>query len=130
MKNKINKLLITLVAVLACGSNAYATCSNPNFFGKWDVIFSDGNSCRLLLDRGGKVNADKSICYDPFRGAAAPDSGSYSVARDCSINAILVVEGATFELAGLFAVGRNTGAGYFVVPAFNAKGSYTMMRLP
>jgi hypothetical protein len=131
MKNKINKLLITLVAVLACVSNAYAGCANPKFFGAWDVQFSDGNSCRLVLGRGGEVVANKSVCYDPFRGATAPDSGSYAVVpKDCEISASLVVEGVTIDLGGVFAIDRNTGHGRFVVPDFSVKGSYTMIRMP
>lgn len=130
MRNRINKLVITLIAVLACSSNAYAACNNGKFLGGWDVSFSDGNSCVLILARGGEIIADKSVCYDPFRGATAPDSGSYAVARDCTISASLVVEGVTIELEGQMAMDRNTGAGRFVVPAFQAKGGMTMLRLP
>lgn len=130
MKNRISKLMITVVAVLAWGSNAYAGCNNEKFAGTWDVAFSDGNSCRLLLDSQGEVIADESVCFDPFRGATSPDSGNYDVANDCSINAILVIEGATVELAGQFSNGRNIGAGRFLVPAFFVKGGYTMIRVP
>ncbi len=130
MRNRTNKLLITLIAVLACSSNAYAACGNPKFFGNWDVTFSDGNSCTLLLGRAGEVIADKSKCFDPFRGTTTPDSGSYTVAKDCSISASIVVEGVNVELAGYFDHSRNNGAGRFLVAAFQVKGSYTMIRLP
>jgi hypothetical protein len=126
----MNKVLITLVAVLACGSNAYAGCANPKFFGAWDVQFSNGNSCVLLLGRGGEVIANKSVCYDPFRGAAAPDSGSYAVAKDCTFSTSLVIEGVTVELEGQFGIDRNMGAGRFVVPDFQEKGGITMLRMP
>jgi len=126
----MNKVLITLVAVLACGSNAYAGCANPKFFGAWDVQFSNGNSCVLLLGPGGKVVANKSICYDPFRGGAAPDSGSYAVAKDCTFSTSLVIEGVAVELEGQFGIDRNMGAGRFVVPDFQEKGGITMLRMP
>ena len=130
MNNRINKLLITVIAVLACGSNAWAGCNNQKFAGTWDVAFSDGNSCRLVLDPQGEVIADESTCFDPFRGTTTPDSGSYDVANDCSISANIVVEGVPVELAGQFSSGRNIGAGRFLVPAFFVKGGYTMVRVP
>ena len=130
MKNRINKLLITLVAVLAWGSNAYAGCNTEKFAGTWDVAFSDGNSCRLLLDSQGEVVANESACFDPFRGTTTPDSGNYAVANDCSISASIVVEGVTVELAGQFSNGRNIGAGRYLVSAFFVKGGYTMIRVP
>ncbi|MGI9263602.1 MAG: hypothetical protein ACR2QU_01655 [Gammaproteobacteria bacterium] len=131
MTNKINKVLITLVAMLACASNAYAGCTNPKFFGAWDVQFSDGTSCRLVLGRGGEVLADKSVCYDPSRGATAPDSGSYAVVpKDCEISASVVVQGVTIDLEGVFAIDRNTGHGRFLVPAFAVMGGYSMIRMP
>lgn len=130
MKSKINKLMITLVAVLACSSNAYAACSNPKFFGAWDVQFSNGDSCVLLLGRGGVVIADKSVCYDPFRGAAPPDSGSYSVAKNCTFSVSLVTQGVAVELEGQFGIDRNIGAGRYVVPDFQEKGGITLLRMP
>lgn len=130
MKNRMNKLLVTVIAVLAWGSNAYAGCNNEKFAGTWDVAFSDGNSCRLLLDSQGDVIADESICFDPFRGTTTPDAGSYAVANDCSISASIVVEGVTVELAGQFSNGRNIGAGRYLVSAFFVKGGYTMIRVP
>ena len=95
MKNQISKLLATFVAVLAWSSSAYAGCNNAEFVGTWEVAFSDGNSCRLLLNRQGEVDANESICFDPFRGAAAPDSGTYAVASDCSVSVNVVIGGST-----------------------------------
>ena len=130
MKNQIRNLCITLLAVIGLGSTAYAGCDNAKFAGTWDVTFSDGNSCRLLLDIEGNVVASESACYDPFRGTTAPDSGTYAVAEDCSIDAALVVEGLSVELAGHFSNGRNIGAGRYQVPAYFVKGSFTMIRVP
>jgi len=78
----------------------------------------------------GDVIADESICYDPFRGTTAPDSGSFTVAEDCSVMAEIVVEGIPIELAGYISRGRDTGAGRFVVWAFGVKGAITLVRLP
>ena len=99
MKNQITRFLTTLVAVLAWSSSVYAECTNAVFDGTWEVAFSDGNSCRLVFNSEGGVVANESICFDPFRGAAAPDSGTYAVASDCSATVALVVEGNTIDMA-------------------------------
>lgn len=130
MKNRINRLLTTFVAVLAWSSSAYAGCNDAEFVGTWEVTFSDGNSCRLLLNRQGEVVANESRCYDPFRGSTAPDSGTYAVASDCSVNVNVVVEGVTVELAGQISRGRDTGAGRYLVPAYSVKGGFTLIRVP
>ena len=130
MKNRMIKLLTVLVAVVAWSSSAYAACGKAEFVGTWDVTFADGNSCLLVLDSKGDIVASESICFDPFRGSTAPDSGTYSVGWDCSVSAMLVVEGNTIELAGQFAPrGRDTGAGRYVVPAYFLKGAFTMIRV-
>jgi len=130
MKSQLMNLCITLVAVVGLSSNAVAGCDNAKFAGTWDVTFSDGNSCRLLFDMAGNVVAGESICYDPFRGTTPPDSGTYAVGEDCSIDAAIVVEGLSVELAGQFSNGRNIGAGRYLVPAYGVKGGYTMIRVP
>ena len=130
MRNEMRNLMIALIAVMGLSSTAYAGCDNAKFAGTWEVTFSDGNSCRLLLDIEGNVVASESTCYDPFRGATAPDSGDYAVAEDCSIEAAIVVEGVDIELFGQFSNGRNIGAGRYLVPAYYVKGGYTMVRVP
>jgi len=129
MKKPATTLLATLAAVLACSSSAYAGCNNAEFAGTWDVTFSDGNSCNLVLDLQGNVNAGESRCYDPFRGSTAPDSGDFSVANDCSVSINIVVEGVDVELAGQVARARASGAGRYLVPAYSVKGLFTMVRM-
>lgn len=129
MKIRITSFWAALVAVLAWSPSAYSACPNEKFAGTWEVTFSDGNSCRLVLNREGDVLADESACYDPFRGTTAPDSGTFITARDCSVTGALVVEGLPIELAGQLAGGRDTGAGRFLVPWFSIKGSFTMIRV-
>lgn len=130
MKIRITSFLAALVAVMAWGPTAYAACPNAEFAGTWDATFSDGNSCRIVLNREGDVLADESVCYDPFRGTTTPDSGTLITARDCSVTGNIVVEGVTVALAGQFARGRDTGAGRYLVEAFFVKGSFTMIRVP
>ena len=129
MKNQITRFLATLVAVLAWSSSVYAECTNAVFDGTWEVAFSDGNSCRLVFDSEGGVVANESICFDPFRGAAAPDSGTYAVASDCSATVALVVEGNTIDMAAHLASDLDIGAGTHVVSALGEKGSFTMIRV-
>ena len=130
MKNRMTTLLIGLAAALAWSSSAQAACNGAEFAGTWEVAFSDGNSCQLVLDMQGDLIAEESLCFDPFRGRTAPDSGSYAVASDCSVSAVLVVEGVTVEPAAQFARTRAIGAGRFVVPAYGFKGGVTMVRMP
>lgn len=137
MKSRITSFLATLVVLLAWGPSAYAACTNAQFAGTWDVVFSDGNSCRLVLNKEGEVltNPDRSLstCFDPFRGTAVPDSGTYDVASDCSASFFPVVEGLTIQMYGRIAQPRNTGAGFFVVefpgPPWAVKGAFTMIRV-
>lgn len=130
MKTRTTSLLAILGAVLAWSPSAYSACPNAEFAGTWDFTFSDGNSCRLVLNLKGDVLAEESICYDPFRGTTPPDSGTFVTAGDCSITGNLVVEGLPIELAGQLARGRDTGAGRYLVPWFSVKGSFTMIRVP
>jgi len=135
MKSRINKLLATLVVGLAWGSSAYAGCTNAQLAGTWEAVFSDGNSCRLVLDREGEVLIDElnlSICFDPFRGTTAPDEGSYGVTSDCEVTFDLVVEGLNVQMYGRLTEPRNIGAGFFVafVPdVYAAKGSFNLVRV-
>lgn len=129
MKNQVTTLLATVAAALAWSSSAYAGCNNAEVVGIWDVTFSDGNSCDLVLELNGNVIAEESICYDPFRGATAPDSGSFDVAQDCSVSIDIVVEGLPVELDGRIARGRASGAGRYVVWPFFVKGGFTMVRI-
>jgi hypothetical protein len=119
MKNRINKLLATFLAVLVWSSSAYAGCTNAQFAGTWDVVFTDGNSCKVVVDRTGEVliagDRTQSVCFDPFRGVTEPDSGTVSVGSDCLANISLVVEGVTVEMLGRIASPRNIGAGGFLI---------------
>ena len=130
MKNRVMKSTAAVAALMAWSTGAWAGCNNAEIVGNWDVTFSDGNSCVLRLDRGGEVIAGESICFDPFRGSTAPDSGNFAVASDCSINLAIVVEGATVELEGRITRSRDSGAGRYLVPAFFVKGAFTMIRMP
>ena len=137
MKNRMSKLLATFAAVLVFGSNAYAGCTNAQFAGTWDVVFTDGNSCKLVVDGAGDVfiagDRSESVCFDPFRGVTEPDAGTVAVGSDCLANISLVVEGVTVEMIARIANPRNIGAGGFVilVPGVSspvAKGAFTMIR--
>ena len=137
MRNRINKLLATFIAVLVWSSSAYAGCNNAQFAGTWDVVFNDGNSCKLVLNMDGDVliagDRSQSVCYDPFRGVTEPDAGTVSVGSDCLANISLVVEGVTIEMLGRIANPRNIGAGGYLVffPGYEqpvAKGAFTMIR--
>jgi hypothetical protein len=135
MKSGINKLLAILVVGLAWCSSAYAGCTNATLAGTWEVVFADGNSCRLVLDKEGGVLIDElnlSVCFDPFRGTTAPDEGSYGVTSDCAVNFNLVVEGLNVQMYGRLTEPRNIGAGFFVafVPdVYSAKGSFNLVRV-
>jgi len=130
MKSRMNRLLTAVVVVLAWSSSAYAGCNNSQFAGSWDIQFSDGNSCRVLVDMSGDVVAEESSCYDPFLGAAPPRSGAFAVAKDCSVNGHIVVpQGITVDLEALIAGGRNVGAGRFLIWNYGVKGAITMIRV-
>ena len=137
MKNRISKLLATFLAVLVWSSSAYARCTNAQFAGTWDVVFTDGNSCKLVVNAAGDIliagDRSQSVCYDPFRGVTEPDSGTVSVGSDCLANINLGVEGVTLEMLGRIANPRNIGAGGFLIfiPGVSnpvVKGSFTMIR--
>jgi len=137
MKNRINKILATFIAVLVWSSSAWAGCTNAQFAGTWDVVFNDGNSCKLVVNDGGDLliagDRSQSVCFDPFRGVTEPDAGTVSVGSDCLANISLVVEGVTVEMLGRIANPRTIGAGGFLIfvpgiPDPVAKGAFTMIR--
>jgi len=136
MESRINRLFLTLIAALAISANANAGCTSTQFAGAWDVAFSDGNSCRLVVDQEGDVliepDRSQSTCFDPFRGVTVPDEGSYSVSKDCTVSFALIVEGATVELYGRVVQPRIFGTGIYVtyIPeVFAEKGSFNMVRV-
>lgn len=136
MKNRMNRLLATFVAVLAWSSSAYAGCTNAQFAGTWGVVFADGNTCRLILNRDGEVLTEPgrtlSTCFDPFRGETAPDSGTVVVASDCSAIFKLRVEGLEIDMYGRIAQTRDIVAGFHIVilsdDPWVEKGAFTMIR--
>ena len=135
MKNQRVNALATFVTLLTLGSNVYAGCSDDQFAGSWDVVFADGNSCRLVLDDQDAVliEPDRSLstCFDPFRGVTTPDSGTYSVEKDCSFSFELIVEGVNIDLYGRLTPNRQIGAGFYVVTINRQvpldKGSFSIL---
>ena len=130
MNKRMSKLLITLIVVFGLGTNAYAGCGKGKLAGPWDISFSDGNQCVLRFNSSGDVNVNKSICYDPFLGAIAPDSGSFATTKDCTITVNFVNQGVAVEMSGQFSLDRNLASGGYVLPDFEIKGSFIMIRLP
>ena len=94
------------------------------------MAFSDGNACRLKLRNNGTIAPDASVCYDPDRGASAPDSGQLKVKGNCFAEGELVVEGMTIELPVQFSNDRTTAAGRYRVSADGSKGSVVLIRVP
>lgn len=142
MTTRMTGLLATIFALLVWGPNAQAACTAAQFAGTWDVVFSDGNSCRLILDRDGSLltapDRSLSTCMDPFLGVTAPDGGGYEVDSSCGAGFVLVVEDQVVEMFGRIAQPRNISAGYYLlysaadyVPNESspfAKGAFTMIR--
>jgi hypothetical protein len=127
-----NKFLLASLAGLALGWNSasYAGCTPSQVSGIWEVAFSDGNSCRLKLKSNGSINAGASVCYDPDRGAAAPDSGNLKVKANCFAEGEIVLEGVAIELPVQFSNDRTTAAGRYRVSTDGSKGSIVMIRVP
>ena len=141
MKSRITSVLATVFVLLIWGPNAYAGCTNAQFAGTWDVVFADGNSCRLILNKSGEVltNPDRSLstCFDPFRGETAPDWGGYEVDSSCGVGFALGIEDQVVEIYGRIAQPRNVAAGFYLLypdpdypPVVEAqeKGAITMIR--
>ena len=131
MKTK-NKILLASVVGLTLGWNSasFAGCSPAQVSGIWEMAFSDGNSCRLKLQSNGSVNTRKSVCFDPDRGAAEPDSGNLTVKPNCFSEGEIVVGGFTIELPVQFSTDRTTAAGRYRVSADGSKGMVVLVRVP
>ena len=130
MKIRVINFLIASIAILAFSTSAYAGSTKPQVSGIWEVVFSDGNSCRLKLNIKGKVVTSASVCFNPDLGAAPPDSGSLPVAKDCLAEGNIVIQGVTTELAIQISTDRSIGAGRYLQPASGDKGSVVMVRVP
>ncbi len=94
------------------------------------MAFSDGTSCRLRLLNSGIINTNTSVCYDPDRGVAVPDSGQLKVSGNCFAEGELVVGGVAIELPIQFSNDRTTAAGRYRVSADGSKGSVVLIRVP
>jgi hypothetical protein len=110
-------------------SASFAACTAAQVSGTWEVAFSDGNSCRLKLNNNGSINAGKSVCYDPTRGTAVPDSGNLKVQGNCFAEGEIVLGGARVELPVQFSNDRTTAAGRYLAPDMS-KGSVVLIRVP
>ena len=126
------KTLLTLVGgiALAWSPVSYAGCTPAQMTGFWEAAFSDGNSCRFKLSGNGKIDIEKSVCYDPDRGTAGFDSGTIKVSGNCFAEGEVVIGGVTVELPVQFSSDRGTAAGRFRVPADGSKGSVVVIRVP
>ena len=127
---KTTLALSALGAALVFSSASYAGCTPPQVSGVWEVAFSDGNSCRLVLRPNGTINADDSVCFDPDRGTGAPDSGQLKVKGNCFAEGEIVLGGISVELPVQFSNDRTTGAGRYRVSADGTKGSVVLIRVP
>ena len=111
-------------------SSTFAVCTPSQVSGVWETVFGSGNSCRLKLKNNGVIDAGKSVCYDPDRGSAEPDSGKLKVANNCFAEGEIVLGGVTIELYVQFSNDRTTGAGRVRIPDDGLKGSVVMIRVP
>lgn len=131
MKTMNRTIMASVVGLaLSCGSTAYAACQQPQVAGVWEAAFSDGNSCRLVVKTNGTFNVNASVCYDPDRGAGAPDSGHLKIDRNCFSEGEIVLQGTVVELPVQFSSDRAMAAGRFRVTANGFKGSVVMVRVP
>ena len=94
------------------------------------MAFSDGNSCRIKLRTNGNIDVNASVCYDPDRGVATPDSGQLKVKGNCFAEGELVLGGVAIELPVQFSNDRTTAAGRYRVSADGSKGSVMLIRVP
>lgn len=126
-----NKAMViaTLGVALGFSPSSFAACTAAQVSGIWEVAFSDGNSCRLKLNNNGSINVARSVCYDPSRGTAVPDSGNLKAQANCFAEGELVVGGAVIELPVQFSNDRTTGAGRYLA-ADGTKGSVVLIRVP
>jgi len=130
---KLSKTTIALSVLgltLGVSSVSYAGCTPQQVSGIWEVAFSDGNSCRLKLKSNGAIAAGESVCFDPDRGAGAPDSGQLKVKGTCFAEGELVLQGISVELPVQFSNDRTTAAGRYRVSVDGTKGSVVLIRMP
>jgi len=131
MKMNRKVLLASVIGItLGWNSSSFAVCSPPQVSGVWEMAFSDGTSCRLRLLNSGIINTNTSVCYDPDRGVAVPDSGQLKVSGNCFAEGELVVGGVAIELPIQFSNDRTTAAGRYRVSADGSKGSVVLIRVP
>lgn len=132
MKIHTRSVAAFFVLLMGWGASAYAGCTNAQFAGTWDVAFSDGNVCNLIVDGDGNVltSSDNSLstCFDPFRGTTSPDAGLVQITDDCLADIGLWVEGAEIQMGARIAKTRDIAAGIYVIPVVPVKGSFTMIR--
>jgi hypothetical protein len=131
MNIKRNVILASIVGItLGWNSTSFAACAPPQVSGVWEMAFSDGNACRIKLLNNGKISVAKSVCYDPDRGAAAPDSGQLKIQGNCFAKGEIVIEGVAVELPVQFSNDRTTAAGRYRISADGSKGSVVLIRVP
>jgi len=131
MKIKRNIVLASFVGLtLAWTSASHAACSPPQVSGVWEMAFSDGNSCRIRLKNNGVMNTQFSVCFDPDRGAAAPDSGKLKIDGNCFAEGEIVIEGVAVELPVQFSNDRTTAAGRYRYSSDGTKGMVVLIRVP
>lgn len=131
MNIKRNVILASIVGLtLGWNSASFAACLPPQVSGVWEMAFSDGNSCRIKLLNNGNMNVGASVCYDPDRGAAAPDSGQLKIKGNCFAEGEIVIGGVAIELPVQFSNDRTTAAGRYRVSADGSKGSIVLIRVP
>ena len=130
--NQTGKVFLALIISIGLGwsSVVFARCTSAQMTGFWEAAFSDGNSCRLKLILGGKIDVENSICYDPDRGTAGVDSGTMAVNANCFSEGEIVIGGVTVELPVQFSADRSTAAGRYRIPADGSKGLVVMVREP
>jgi hypothetical protein len=131
MNIKRNVIIASIVGItLGWNSASFAGCTPPQVSGVWEMAFSDGNVCRVTLRKNGTINVEKSVCYDPDRGAAAPDSGQLKIKGNCFTAGEIVIEGVAVELPVQFSNDRTTAAGRYRISDSGFKGSVVLIRVP
>ncbi len=125
-----NLIASAVLLGLTWSTTSEAACSPAQVSGVWEVAFSDGNSCRLRLLGNGTIKTSDSVCYDPDRGVATPDSGTLKIGGNCFAEGEIVLGGVAIELPVQFSNDRTTAAGRYRVSANGAKGMVVMIRVP
>jgi hypothetical protein len=129
---RLSKVVLAsaVIVVMAWSPASFAGCTWAQVSGIWEVAFSSGVSCRLKLKKNATIDVESSVCFDPDRGAAAPDSGVMAVKANCFAEGELVTGGTVIELPVQFSHDRSIAAGRYRVPADGSKGSVVMVRVP